>query len=111
VITHPGFVNVALVGLVLAGPLSLFPLWRSATLSPDSMKRRIFWTGTAIASVSMFPAVWPNWKLGVATSILVALAMTSIAARFTRHIKIRGKVYGVQHNDGPDRRPSRAPKD
>jgi hypothetical protein len=35
----------------------------------------------------------------------------SLALRFSRHIKIRGKVYGMPGTDVPDRPPSRAAED
>jgi hypothetical protein len=109
--THIAFGTIALGGLAIAGGLSLFPLWRSRTVSPDSIMRRTYWTGTTIAMVFMFLAEWPDWKGGLFVAIATALVMVSLALRFSRHIKIRGKVYGMPGTDVPDRPPSRAAGD
>ncbi|BBZ35469.1 hypothetical protein [Mycolicibacterium confluentis] len=105
------FGNLALVGLAIAGALSLFPLWRSRTLSPDAIKRRTYWSGTVIATVCMFLAAWPDWRVGLFVSTAVGLTLVVLAGRYTRHIKIRGRVYGMPGANVPDRPPSRAPED
>lgn len=41
--------GIALMGLgTLAGS---FPLWKSATLSPDSIQRRVYWVGSSSSAV------------------------------------------------------------
>jgi hypothetical protein len=105
------FGGMVLVGLAVAALLSIFPVWRSATVSPDSIKRRTYWTGTTVAVVCSFLAAWPEWLLGLVIAMTMALAMLAIAIRYTSHVKIRGRIYGLPGNRGPDRPPARAPQD
>ncbi|EHB55910.1 hypothetical protein MycrhDRAFT_3104 [Mycolicibacterium rhodesiae JS60] len=99
----------AMAALGAAAVFSSFPLWRSATLSPDSIKRRVWWTCCAIATVSVFLMQWPDWGRGLFASILLALALVAVAGRWTTFIKINGRVYGASSR--PDRPPALAPVD
>jgi hypothetical protein len=99
------------VGLALAVTSAFFPLWRSRSLSPDVIMRRLFWTGTVVTMVFSFLAIWPDWKVGLFASLSLGLFLLVAAVRYTSHLRFRGRIYGHPHNRGPDRPPSRAPKD
>jgi hypothetical protein len=88
---------------------SSFPLWKSATLSPDSIERRVWWTGCAAAAVLMFVAQLPDWKSGLFVSIMTAVALFFVAGLWTNFIKINGRVYGAFNHNRPDRQPALAP--
>jgi hypothetical protein len=76
------------VGLALAGASAFFPLFPSRTLSPDVIMRRLFWTGTVIAVVASFLAIWPDWKVGLFASLSVGLFLLITALRYTSHLSI-----------------------
>ena len=99
----------ALAALGAAAIFSSFPLWRSATLSPDSIQRRVWWTCCAIATVSALLWQLPNWGQGLFSSIMLAVALFFVAGRWTNFIKIHGRVYGASSR--PDRPPVLASAD
>lgn len=92
--------------VVLTAALSGFPLWKSATLSPDSIQRRVYWTGTVIAVVLLFLSALPDWRSAVFVSAITAVVMVTIALRWTKHLKIGGRTYGTRRNRTPDRPPA-----
>ncbi|MCX2934961.1 hypothetical protein ORI20_32385 [Mycobacterium sp. CVI_P3] len=97
----------ALVALAAAAIFSNFPLWKSATLSPDSIERRVWWTCCAAATVLMFLSQLPDWKSGLFVSIMAALTLVIIAGFWTNFLKINGRVYAAFHrNRRPDRPPA-----
>jgi len=97
---------LALVGL--AGPaLTLFPLWKSAKLSPDSIKRRVWWAGSTITILSLFVSQLPFWQGGLFLALGAAVGLGAIAARWTNFIKINGRVISASRSERrPDRRPA-----
>lgn len=99
------FGSIALIALATGTIFSMFPLWRSATLSPDSIKRRVWWTCCGITIVSLFCSQLPYWQGGVFVSALTGLALFTIAGFWTNFIKINGRVYGAFTQDRPDRPP------
>ncbi len=102
--------GLGLVSLALGTVLSLSPLWKSATLSPDSIQRRMFWTGSALAVVLFFLASLPNWPSGLFVSVATAVAIVAIAFKSTNHIKINGRIYAMPPSKrAPDRPPALAP--
>ncbi|BBZ35470.1 hypothetical protein [Mycolicibacterium confluentis] len=103
--------DLAIVCLVIATLTGIFPLWRSRSLSPDVIMRRTYWVCTVLTMLFAFLAVWPEWPAGLFASSAIGLTLVVFAGRYTRHIKIRGKVYGMPGTNVPDRPPSRAPKD
>ncbi len=100
---------VAIVALGAAAIFSSFPLWKSATLSPDSIQRRVWWTCCAIATVSAFIWQLPRWGTGLFAAVLLALALVAVAGRWTTFIKINGRVYAASPR--PDRPPALASAD
>lgn len=102
--------GLGVVSLVLGTVLSLSPLWKSATLSPDCIQRRVFWTGSALAVVLFFLASLPNWRSGLFVSVATAVAIGAIAFKSTNHIKINGRIYAMPPSKrAPDRPPALAP--
>jgi hypothetical protein len=103
------FGYTAIGALGAAAIFSSFPLWKSTTLSPDSIERRVWWTCCGAATVSMFLLSWPEWGRGLFASIMTALALVAIAGRWTTFIKIRGRIYSASPR--PDRPPALAADD
>ncbi len=102
---------IALVALAAGTTLSMFPLWKSATLSPDSIKRRVWWTGCAVTSISLFLSQLPYWQGGLFAAIMTAVALFFVAGFWTNFIKINGRVYGAFSHNRPDRPPALAQVD
>ncbi|CAJ1509010.1 hypothetical protein [[Mycobacterium] burgundiense] len=103
-----GYLGIA--ALVLGGVLSTFPLWKSATLSPDSIERRVYWTSTTLAILLFFLSALPNWRAGLFVSVAAASVVVAVALRWTNHVKVGGRIYGTRRNRGADRPPALAPR-
>jgi hypothetical protein len=102
----------AAMGAIGVGTIfSTFPLWKSATLSPDSIERRVWWTGCAAAVVLLFFSQLPEWRSGLFVSIMTAVALFFVAGLWTNFIKINGRVYGAFSHNRPDRPPALAELD
>ncbi|MBI3214493.1 MAG: hypothetical protein HYZ38_11770 [Mycobacterium sp.] len=84
----------------------MFPLWKSATLSPDSIERRVWWTGCALCIALLFVSQLPYWQGGLFLATMSALAMGASAFFRTNRIKINGRIYAAFHLQ---RRPDRPP--
>lgn len=98
------WVGIALMGLgTLAGS---FPLWKSSSLSPDSIKRRVYWASVSMAAVMFFLSQLPDWRSGLFFGICIALGLVAIAFTWTGHIKVAGRVYSASPTL---RRPDRPP--
>ena len=99
--------------VLLAGTIgSLFPLWKSATLSPDSIERRTYWTGTGVGLTLLFAAFAPNWKLAFLVVGALGFMIVFIAFFKSNHIKINGRIFAADaHNRKPDRPPALAKTD
>lgn len=104
-----GYSTMAALGA--AAIFSSFPLWKSVTLSPDSIERRVWWTCCAVATVSLFLSQLPDWGLGLFVSVMMAVALFFVAGLWTNFIKINGRVYGAFHSNHPDRPPALAADD
>jgi hypothetical protein len=96
----------AIVVLAVGTILSMVPLWKSATLSPDSIRRRVWWTSCVVVTVLLFVAQLPYWPGALFVATMAALALVSIALLWTNFIKINGRVYAAF---GAQRRPDRPP--
>ena len=90
----------------------MFPLWKSANLSPDAIERRVYWTGSSIGAALLFVSRFPDWRQGLFVSVAAAVALLAIAFNWTNHIKINGRIYSAFNNNRrPDRPPALAPVD
>ncbi|GFG52712.1 hypothetical protein MAGR_41530 [Mycolicibacterium agri] len=87
-----------LAAIVLGTVLGMFPRWKSATLSPASIQRRCYWTGSFVGALLLFIAVLPDWKSAVFVAAAVLAVLVVVAYRFTSHIKLGGKVYGYMRD-------------
>lgn len=98
------WLGIALMGFgTLAGWV---PLWKSSTLSPESIKRRVYWVSVSMAAVMFFLSQLPDWRSGLILGIGMALGLVAIAFKWTGHIKLGGRVYSAFPNL---RRPDRPP--
>lgn len=97
---------VGLSLMVLSALCGWFPLWKSETLSPESIKRRVFWSGMAVSLVLFFLALLPDLRASMIGTVGMALGILAIAFRWTGHIKIRGRIYTA---DPSLRRPDSPP--
>ncbi|WP_163696969.1 hypothetical protein [Mycolicibacterium sarraceniae] len=102
----------AAIGALGVGAIfSSFPLWKSATLSPDSVERRVWWTCCAATAVLLFFSQLPDWRSGLFVSIMTAVALFFVAGFWTNFVKINGRVYGAFSQGRPDRPPALAQSD
>lgn len=101
------FGYLALAALCAAAVFSSFPLWRSATLSPDAIQRRVWWTCCAVATVSLFLSQVPEWGRAFFVSVMAGMTLVAIAGFRTNFLKINGRIYAAFHlNRRPDRPPA-----
>jgi predicted outer membrane lipoprotein len=100
-----------LAGIALGAVLGMFPLWKSATLSPDSIERRTYWTGCGIGLSLFFLSQLPDWRLGLFLAGAFGAMVLALALRWTNHIKIAGRVIAMPSRMGPDRPPALAQQD
>ena len=94
-----GWLAVAIVG-------SWLPLWKSAVLSPDSIQRRVYWTGSAGFVLTVFVSELPNWRGGLFGAACFGLWMVILALKWGGHLKINGRKFAISARD---RRPDRPP--
>ncbi|MGB3483797.1 MAG: hypothetical protein WBB07_16480 [Mycobacterium sp.] len=94
------------VGLVVGVIGSLFPMWKSAKVSPDSLMRRSYWFGSAVFVVCIFLTQVPNWKNATFGACAFGLSLLSIAFFRSSHIKIGGRIIAALPSY---RRPDRPP--
>jgi hypothetical protein len=67
--------------------------WKSRRLSPASIQRRVYWTGTIAGALLLFAGALPGWPSAIFASACAVFVMIGTAWRFTSHIKIRGRIY------------------
>ena len=97
---------IATVLVVFATVFGWVPLWKSSTLSPDSIQRRVFWTGMAGSLPLVFLAMLPDVRGAIFVVTCSALVIVMIALRWTRHVKIGQRIYGAtSERHCPDRPP------
>jgi hypothetical protein len=92
-------VAILLVGLLLPG-------WDTAALPKRAVKRRIYWTATAVAIPVLFAAGWPDLQSSIAFAAMAVVLMCGWAYTRTPNIKIDGKIWALDPaNRGPDPEP------
>ena len=92
------------LGIAIAG--GWYPLWKSAVISPDSIRRRVYWTGSACFVLTVFLAELPNWRSGLFGATCFGLWMVVLALKWSGHVKINGRKFAISARD---RRPDRPP--
>lgn len=101
-----------LVFIVIGVIGGVVPFWRSRTLSPASVQRRVFWTGAVTGVALMFVSQLPEWRSSVFGALAATCALLLMAYRFTPLIKIRGRVYEYMRDPRkPDPPPALASAD
>ena len=99
-----------IIAIALGTAASMFPLWKSRRLSPASIRRRVYWTGSLAGSLLLFVAVLPDWRSALFVSLCAVAVVVIVAFRFTPHIKIGDKIYAFRHyNRQPDPPPALSP--
>lgn len=83
------------------------PLWKSATLSPDSIQRRVYWFCSAVVVLLGFTSQLPYLLGALFVGASSALALVCIAFYWTNHLKLNGRIFAAfAHNRRPDRPPA-----
>ena len=101
------FVGNLAIGLMVIGTVGgMIPLWKSARLSPDSIKRRVYWACMGATTLLLFVSVLPDWWASLFVGGGLGLSFVMVAFRWTGHIEIRGRVYSARSDE---RRPDRPP--
>jgi hypothetical protein len=104
------FSGLVILGLGVLG--SMLPLWKSGTLSPASIERRVYWTGCGVGSALLFVSQLPDWRSGLFVSLAIGVALVITAFVFSSHIKIGGRIYALYHDRRrPDPPPALGPSD
>ncbi|MHC9292571.1 hypothetical protein ACRCUN_08875 [Mycobacterium sp. LTG2003] len=104
--------KAAIAAIFIAIAASWFPFWKSRTLSPASVQRRVYWTSCAVAAVLIFSAALPNWQSGLFVAGGMTAILVVIAFAYSPMIKIGGTIYAFQPvHRKPDPPPALAPRD
>ncbi|MGE2733642.1 hypothetical protein [Mycolicibacterium vaccae] len=87
--------------LLIAGAVALLlaavvPGRETARFSARAVKRRIYWTGSALGSALLFAGGLPDLQSAVAFLAAAAILMTGWAYFRTPYIKIGGRIYSAQ---------------
>ncbi len=86
--------------LLGAGALALLlgaavPGWDTPTVPKRAMKRRVYWTGTAVGVVLLFLGGLPDVQSAVAFAAAAVVMMTGMAYFRTPNIKINGRIWAA----------------
>jgi hypothetical protein len=92
---------ILLVGILLPG-------WNTATLPRRAVKRRIYWTATAVAIPVLIVAGWPDLQSSIAFLAMACVLMLGWAYFRTPNIKIGGRIWSA---DPLNREPDPLPRD
>ncbi|MET0900704.1 MAG: hypothetical protein ABWY45_22550 [Mycobacterium sp.] len=104
--------GAVLTALVIGAVGGSVPLWKSATLSPDSVERLVYWSCSAVVVVLGSVSQLPYWQGAFFVGGCSAIALAGIAFYWTNHVKIGGRVYAAfEHNRRPDRPPALSSED
>ena len=90
--------------ILLAG--LLIPGWNTATVPRRAMKRRVYWTATAVAIPVLFVAGLPDHQSAVALVATAVVLMVGWAYFRTPNIKIDGQIVAAYP---PNREPDPPP--
>ena len=86
---------IGLATMVLGVVGGMFPLWKSATLSPASIQRRVYWTGCFIGVALMFLSQVPQFRIAILIGLAMTFGVVAIAFGNTSHIKVGGKIFAA----------------
>jgi hypothetical protein len=83
-----GGLAILLVGILLPG-------WDTATLPKRAMKRRIYWTATAVAIAVLFAAGWPHVQDSIAFVAMACVLMGGWAYFRTPNLKLGDRIWAA----------------
>ena len=72
-----------IIAIAFGTAASIFPLWKSRRLSPASIQRRVYWSGSLVGSLLLFVAVLPDWRSALFVSLCAVSVVVVVAFRFT----------------------------
>lgn len=75
---------------------SEFAPWKSARLSPESIKRRFYWCGVCGFLTCLFVSQLPDWRGGLAGVGLFFFSFVVIAFFRSSHIKFGDKIIAAR---------------
>lgn len=103
--------KAAMAAIVVAIAASWFPFWKSATLSPASI-RRVYWSCTGAAALLAFCAVLPDWPDGLFVAGAMTMFLVVTAFAYSPMIKIGGTTFAfLEVHREPDPPPALAEDD
>jgi hypothetical protein len=98
----------AMAALAIGVLGGIFPPWKSAKLSPASIRRRFYWTGCATATMLLFVAVLPDWRSATFVALACGVLFVGVAFFRTSHLKIGDRIWaGYDFLRRPDPPPAR----
>lgn len=104
--------KAAIASIVVAIAASWFPFWKSATLSPASIQRRVYWSCTGATALLAFCAALPDWPEGLFVAGAMTMFLVVTAFAYSPMIKIGGKTFAFREYDRePDPPPALAEDD
>lgn len=74
---------------------SEFAPWKSARLSPESIKRRFYWGGVGGFIICLFLSQMPDWQSGLAGAGLFFCSFVAIAFFRSSHIKFGDRIVAA----------------
>lgn len=74
---------------------SVFPVFKSRTLSPSAIQRRFYWIGCGSALVLLFVASLGRWPSNLFLIFICTAVVFAIAYFRTSHIKINGRIWAA----------------
>ena len=83
-----GGLAILLVGLILPG-------WDTPSAPKRAVKRRVYWTATAVALPVLFAAGWPDPQSSVAFVAMACVLMGGWAFSRTPNLKIGDRIYAA----------------
>ena len=98
-LTLVGFA-ILLAGLVVPG-------WDTDRIPKRAMKRRIYWTATAVAIPVLFTSGLPDMQSAIAFVVTTLILMVGWAYFRTSNLKIGGEIYAAYE---PNREPDPPPR-
>lgn len=101
-----GWLWICLAPLIIGFIGSEFAMWRSARLSPESIKRRCYWAGVSGFLVCLFLSQASDWREGLLAVCVFGFCFVVIAFFRSSHIKIGDTIYAAWPSY---RRPDRPP--
>jgi len=98
--------SLFVAGLVVLLAGIVVPGWDTATTPKRAMKRRIYWTATAVSIPILIVAGWPDLQRSIAFVAMACVLMIGWAYSRTPNLKIGDRIYAAYE---PNREPDPPP--